>query len=144
MILIYQENHTFDDVFGQYCKTRKTPCDGYAGPVTFADAHTAANIVQPDIVPAVVHSPKAQRRGLTNQWDQIGGCQKPPNDCVSHSDPANIPNLVTLANRYVVSDRTFAAGKAASLRGPCQPRRRHVRRLPGWSAGALENRGQAR
>jgi phospholipase C len=83
--------------------------------VTFADGQTAPNVVQPDIVPAVVHSPKAQRWGIHNEWNQIGGCKQSPHYCVTHSDPANIPNLIRLANQYVVSDRTFAAGKAASF-----------------------------
>ena len=44
VIVIYQENHTFDDVLGAYCETRDNPCNGYSGPVTFADGKTARNL----------------------------------------------------------------------------------------------------
>ncbi len=115
VVVIYQENHTFDDVLGAVCQTRSNPCNGYAGPVTFADGTTASNIVQPDVVPTVDHAPDAQASGLSNQWDKIGGCLTAPHRCVSHSDPANIPNLAALANTFAVSDATFAAGKSASF-----------------------------
>lgn len=115
VVIIYQENHTFDDVLGEVCQTRATPCDGYVGPVTMADGVVAANIVQPDIVPAADHSPRAQRYAMHNKWDHVGACTQPPYQCVSHVNPANIPNLANLADTYAVSDATFAAGQAASF-----------------------------
>src|SRR5262245_55555285 len=60
VVLIYQENHSFDNVLGAVCQTRNSPCDGYTGPVTLADGITAPNIVQPDIVPDVQHNPDSQ------------------------------------------------------------------------------------
>jgi phospholipase C len=115
VVIIYQENHTFDDVLGPVCETRPTPCNGYTGEVTLADGTVAPNVVQPDIVPTATHSPRAQRYGLHNEWDRIGGCGRAPYVCVSHVDLANIPNLAALADTYTVSDATYAAGRAASF-----------------------------
>jgi phospholipase C len=115
VVIIYQENHTFDDVLGAVCQTRTTTCNGYTGPVTFADGTTAANITEPDIPPDVTHNPAAQQLALSNQWDKIGGCLNPPYRCVTHFDPSGIPNLAKLANTFAVSDATFAAGDTASF-----------------------------
>src|SRR5689334_1861918 len=57
VVIIYQENHSFDDVLGAVCQARSNPCDGYTGPVTFADGVTAPNVVEPDIVPDIMHNP---------------------------------------------------------------------------------------
>src|SRR5689334_19083837 len=57
VVIIYQENHSFDNVLGEVCQTRPTPCNGYTGPVTFADGETAENVVQPDVVPDIRHDP---------------------------------------------------------------------------------------
>jgi len=115
VVILYQENHTFDDVLGAVCETRANPCDGFIGPVTFKSGRTAENVVQPDLIPEVKHDPQSQRLGLTNQWDRIEGCRKAPYFCVSHVPPENIPNLASYANTFTVSDATFAAGKAASF-----------------------------
>ncbi len=71
--IIYQENHTFDDVLGAVCQTRQTPCNGYTGPVTVSDGTTIENVVQPDIIPVVAHDPIAQRQGLRNRWNHVVG-----------------------------------------------------------------------
>jgi phospholipase C len=117
VVILYQENHTFDDVLGTVCQAaaRTTPCNGYTGPVTFADGVTAQNAVQPDQIPVVDHNPHAQHRAVHNEWDGIAGCSVAPYWCVSHVDLANMPNLTELANTFTVSDATFAAGKAASF-----------------------------
>jgi phospholipase C len=115
VVVVYQENHTFDDVLGAVCSTRATACNGYSGPVTFADGIVASNEIQPDVVPDIRHSPTAQAKALAGDWDKIWGCTAPPYPCISHSDPANIPNLAALTNQFAVSDATFAAGGAASF-----------------------------
>ncbi len=115
VVIIYQENHSFDDVLGPVCEARANPCNGYTGPVTFHDGKTATNIVQPDVVPEVDHSPRSQQRALHDRWDLIPGCLRGQFRCVSHVDPANIPNLAALADTFSVSDATFAAGHAASF-----------------------------
>ncbi len=115
VVIIYQENHSFDDVLGQLCKTRQQPCDGFTGPVTFADGKTAPNVVEPDVVPGVDHNPRVAALARQNNWDQIMGCTTAPYACVTHIDPANIPNLAALANQFTVSDATYAAGDTVSF-----------------------------
>jgi phospholipase C len=115
VVIIYQENHSFDSVLGSICQARSVPCNGYTGPVTFADGKTASNIVQPDIVPHAGHLPSDQTLALANKWDQIHGCLNPPYSCVSHVVRSQIPNLARLADTFVVSDATYTAGRAASF-----------------------------
>jgi phospholipase C len=115
VVIIYQENHAFDDVLGAVCQQRTTPCNGFTGPVTFADGVTAENIHEPDIVPDIKHSPDSQAAALSNQWDQIAGCRQAPYPCITHFVPSDIPNLTALADTYAVSDATFAVGRSASF-----------------------------
>jgi phospholipase C len=115
VVVIYQENHSFDDVLGDVCQSRATRCNGYTGPVTFADGVTAPNIVEPDVVPQMGHSPQVSALGIANKWDKIAGCKSSPYPCVTHYPASGIPNLAALANKYVVSDATFAAGGTASF-----------------------------
>jgi phospholipase C len=115
VVVIYQENHSFDDVLGDVCETRATRCNGYTGAVTFADGVTASNIAEPDVVPQMGHSPQVSALGIANKWDKIAGCSRLPYPCVTHYPTSAIPNLATLADRYTVSDATFAAGGAASF-----------------------------
>jgi phospholipase C len=115
VVIIYQENHSFDSVLGAVCQRRSNPCNGNTGPVTFADGTTAPNIVEPDIVPEVQHDPDSQALALSNQWDRIAGCRQAPYDCVSHVSPSTIPNLTALADTFAVSDATYAVGRSASF-----------------------------
>ncbi len=115
VVIMYQENHTFDDVLGAVCQARTNPCNGYTDPVTLHNGTVAQNVVEPDLVPNSAHDPHSQRLGLAGKWNKILGCHDAPYYCVSHVDPANIPNLATYADTYSVSDATFAAGQAASF-----------------------------
>ena len=115
VVIIYQENHTFDDVLGGVCEARSTPCNGFTGPITMADGTHADNVVQPDIIPVIQHDPDSQQRGIDNEWNTLPGCDYTPYWCVSHVDPTDIPNLASLADTYAVSDATFAAGHAATF-----------------------------
>jgi phospholipase C len=115
VVIIYQENHTFDELLGPVCQARAVRCNAYTGPVTMADGTVAANGIEPDVVPYILHSPAAQQLALANQWDQITGCTTAPYACVTHVDPTSIPNLVALADAFTVSDATFAVGAAASF-----------------------------
>lgn len=114
VVIIYEENHTFDSVLGRLCQTRDSPCDGYTGRVRFADGVVAPNIRQPDIVPNVAHAILQQRQAMASRWDRTWGCTRPPYPCISHIRPADSPNVSALARRFAVSDRTFAAFPTAS------------------------------
>jgi phospholipase C len=129
VVIIYQENHTYDEVLGAVCEQRTTPCnaiDSTGGPtalafdmkrpVRLADGAVVKNARSPDIVPSVNHNPNSQRLGITNQWDQIPGCGASVSyRCITHYASNQIPNLSALASTFAVSDATFAAGGAASF-----------------------------
>lgn len=34
VVVIYQENHSYDEVLGALCQQRTNPCDGFTGTVT--------------------------------------------------------------------------------------------------------------
>ena len=96
VVIIYQENHTFDDVLGAVCEARANPCNGYTGPVTFADGTTAPeHRAAGHRARGDSHDPRLTGAGLHNEWDLVNGCTTAPYYCVSHVDPTNIPNLAT-------------------------------------------------
>ncbi len=83
--------------------------------MTFKDGKTAKNVVQPDVVPFEAHTTKAQLLAMRNKWDRNDGCAKPPYICVSHVPVRHIPNLAALADKFVVSDATYASNPYASF-----------------------------
>jgi phospholipase C len=129
VVVIYQENHSFDEVLGAICQQRPTPCNavdaaGGAAPLPFdigrkvrlADGSIVPNAISPDVVPAVDHDPHSQNRGIAGRWDEIRGCRAAVGyRCITHYAAAQIPNLAALADTYAVSDATYAAGRAASF-----------------------------
>jgi len=116
VVIIYQENHTFDSLLGAVCKQRTVPCNSYIGPVTLANGVTVQNRVMPQPVPGVSHSVEAQEDGMANRWNEVHGCYPSDNyACITHAVPSQIPNLTRLANRYTVSDATFASGGVSSF-----------------------------
>jgi phospholipase C len=115
VVIIYQENHTFDDVLGAVCQHRKPSCNGYIGPVKLPNGTRAPNVIQPDIVPFVAHTRRAQLIALKGRWHKLNGCKREPHICISHVPPRRIPNLARLARTYTVSDATFASDPTASF-----------------------------
>jgi phospholipase C len=114
VVLIYQENHSFDELLGRLCQKRRPRCDGYTGQVRFADGEVAPNVREPDIVPQVVHQHASQQQALHDKWDHISGCTTYPYRCVTHVVPSQIPNLARMAKKFAVADRTFEALPTAS------------------------------
>ncbi len=121
VVLIFQENHTFDETLGTYCATRPTPCDGYVGPVRLQDGTVVPMTHSPDIVPSVEHGSRGQLRAINNGamdgWASLHGCAAPTYSCLTYYDRADIPNLAALADRFVVSDRTFSMSNSPSWGG---------------------------
>src|SRR5262249_52047845 len=96
VIIIYQENHSFDNVLGAECKTREPRGEGCVGGGGFGDGITADNVVATDRVPEVQHDPEAQALASENKWDQIQNCEIAPYKCVSHFERRQLPNLYRL------------------------------------------------
>jgi phospholipase C len=111
VVIIYQENHTFDNVLGAVCQTRVSPCDG-ATTGKFSTGATVHLSQATDIVANVDHTTEAQadavNGGKMNGFDTIGGCGAASGHaCYSQYHASQIPNVATLANAFAVSDRTF-------------------------------------
>jgi phospholipase C len=128
VVIVYMENHSFDNVLGRYCyNAPRRDCDGAVTGKSFGK--TRPLTAQPDIVPWVNHRGADQLNaihgGMMDGWSRINGCDT----IVSHPlllerkygcyvqvarPRLEIPNLTTLADRFTVSDRTFQLDDIAS------------------------------
>jgi TolB protein len=116
VVILFQENHSFDNVLGELCQ-EDVRCDG----ATVGFLHTGEQIPlgqATDIVPNVLHSPKAQQAavnaGQMNGFDLVKGCGAPGYKCYTQFSPSQIPNLAALVRSFAVSDRTFESDLVAS------------------------------
>jgi phospholipase C len=117
VVIMYQENHTFDNVLGALC-VADNRCDG-ATTAKLSNGQTYTLTQAADVIPNVSHSTKSQQKaingGQMNQFDLIVGCTKAKNyQCLSEFAPSQIPNLAALARKYVISDRTFQMDRVLS------------------------------
>ncbi len=121
VVLIYQENHSFDETLGAYCATRATPCDGYVGSVHLKSGAVVPMTHSPDVVPGVDHSVATQASavdgGAMDGWAEVGQCRSPAYNCLTYYTRSDIPALAALADRFVVSDRTFSFANSPSWGG---------------------------
>ena len=117
VVVIYQENHTFDETLGALC-IQDNRCDGSLT-ATLLDGTTRALTRSPDVVPTVNHDTKSQinaiNKGLMNGWQNVKGCAAPTYNCLTYYDPTQIPNLAALARTYAISDRTFFMDRVPSF-----------------------------
>ena len=99
-----------------------------AQPVTLQGGLQVTMQQSPDVVPNVLHSVPAQVTaldgGLMDGWAGVAGCTATvtlsgsiPYGCLTYYTPAQIPNLIALANTFVVSDRTFSMADSPSWGG---------------------------
>jgi phospholipase C len=111
VVVLYMENHSFDNVLGRLC-VNDHRCDGAVrGKVsngTTIDLKSAQ-----DVVPDVGHNHSAQvlaiDGGRMDKFDKINGCSQLHSQyaCYQAYTAVQIPNLAALARQYVISDRTF-------------------------------------
>jgi len=127
IVVIYQENHSFDETLGAFCTEHHNRCDGYVGDVVLSDGVVAPMKKSPAIVPQVWHDVTNQaiaiNLGRMNGWNNVMGCNPPrfPRACLTYYTPEQIPNLTGLAAKYVVSDRTFSMYDSPSWGGHLYP-----------------------
>lgn len=117
VVVIYQENHSFDEVLGRLC-LHDDRCDA-ADKGSLPDGTTVALSPAPDVVPSVQHSAHWQSvaidGGEMDEFSRIPGCTPDKGyACYQAYRPAQIPNLARLARTFVISDRTFELGNVAS------------------------------
>jgi phospholipase C len=122
VVVIYQENHSFDETLGWFCQQHPGRCDGYVGPVQLSDGTIVAMRPSPDMVPGVAHTVAAQTAaiddGKMDGWGNVGGCSAVTRyACLTYYTDRRIGNLLALASKFVVSDRTFSLANSPSWGG---------------------------
>jgi phospholipase C len=109
-VVIMQENHTFDNVFGFWC-TRTGRCDGTRRG-RLSDGSWVRLSRASDAVPKVDHGDGAHRtawhHGAMDGFDLVKGCGTPNGyRCYTQFRLTDIPNLGALAKQFVIADRIF-------------------------------------
>src|SRR6266702_4551732 len=124
IVVLYMENHTFDNMLGYWCKrhARRCPDGGMPRSVTLSNGHVVISGIMPDIVPKVAHSVASEQKaidgGKMDGWQHVRGCgAKPSYACIGGYFPAQVPNVTTLAKRFAISDRTFSMADSPSWGG---------------------------
>jgi len=129
IVIIDQENHSFDNVLGKLCvkaglaQVFRDKCDGVTqgklpdgSPIPLGRAS--------DIVPEVAHTIKAQQTAIDGGkmdgfalMHMCGPDTQPPYQCYTQFSPEQIPNVASLARSFVISDRTFEMRATPSWAG---------------------------
>jgi phospholipase C len=114
VVIIEQENHSFDNVLGPLC-VQDQRCAGATS------GRTAAGSVvplaqSPDVVPAIAHNHATQVTamdgGRMDGFSNISGCGNL--QCYVAYQPGQIPDLARLARTFALSDATFETNAVPS------------------------------
>jgi phospholipase C len=111
IVVIYQENHSFNELLGWLCTQTPGRCLGTkTGKLSTGSTITLQQA--PDVPPVVVHTAKSQTTaidgGKMDGFDLIKGCQSTSGyACYERYLKVSIPNLGSLASTYAISDHTF-------------------------------------
>lgn len=120
IVVLMQENHSFDDVLGYWCD-QSARCEGMPTSVTLSNGATVTPGSSPDKVPTVSHSVQGQTAaidgGKMDGWQNVQGCAAPAYACITGYDPSQIPNLISLTSTYAVEDHAFSLHDAPSWAG---------------------------
>src|SRR5215470_5552173 len=79
IVVLYLENHTFDNLLGYWCDQNKGRCPdgGMPSKVTLSDGTVVTPSVMPDIVPSVSHTVASQQKaidgGKMDGWQNVPG-----------------------------------------------------------------------
>jgi phospholipase C len=123
VVVIFQENHSFDETLGDYCIVHAGRCNGSIGPVTLKNGTVAHLKQSPDALPVdIPHTVAAQATaidsGKMDGWGAITGCvHNGTNLCLTYYTPSQIPALAALADHFAISDRTFTMQDSPSWGG---------------------------
>jgi phospholipase C len=126
IVVLYQENESFDSVLGFYCDKHpgRCPAGGMPSSVKLSNGAVVTPKVFPDIVPLVNHNVATQIAaidgGKMDGWENIpdGSCAPSTGyRCIGGYEPGHIPNLASLATHFAISDHTFSMGDSPSWGG---------------------------
>jgi phospholipase C len=118
VVVIYQENHSFNDLLGYLCVTEGGRCAG----TTTGEISNGTKIplkAEKDVPPGVGHEPADQlaaiNGGMMNGWDHVQYCDASHSyQCLIQAHAGRVPTLWTLADTYAMSDMTFETSGSAS------------------------------
>src|SRR5205807_933938 len=107
VVILYQENHSFNEVLGVFCQETgrcSSATQGLADDGTVVPLHRA-----PDIVPPVGHGTRAQVKamdgGSMDGFSLVSGCQAWGGyQCYERYRQKQIPNLARLARNFAISN----------------------------------------
>jgi phospholipase C len=109
VVVLLQENHSFDNVLGQLCIQDRRECAAVSSARNLA-GETIPLSRASDFVVNVNHSQKAQLTamdgGRMDGWEQVVGCRL--DQCYTQYDPTQIPSLAALARGGAISDAFFS------------------------------------
>ena len=129
VVVIYLENHSFDNVLGYWCDAnpRRCPDGGMPSSVTLSNGAVVTPSVTPNIVPPLSHTVASQLaamnitggKPLMNGWQNLqqSQCAAPKYQCISGYESESIPNIATLAGQFAISDMTFSMANSPSWGG---------------------------
>jgi phospholipase C len=126
VVVLYMENHSFDNVLGLWCDANpgRCPDGGMPSSVTLSNGAVVKPSVDPDVVPNVHHDVKSQLAaidgGKMDGWENIRGgtCDAGSKyRCVSGYQPSQVANVAKLAADFAISDHTFSMGDSPSWGG---------------------------
>jgi phospholipase C len=117
VVIVFQENHSFDNVLGRFC-AGSGRCDGATSGVV-SDGSTVPLADAADLIPIIEHSHLAEVEaidgGKMDGFDRVTGCHaRGGYACYTQFVPSAIPNLTALATSFALSDRTFETTTASS------------------------------
>ncbi len=110
VIVIYEENHSFDNLLGALC-VQDNRCDGTTSG-KLPDGTQIPLAQAPDVVPLVDHGVAAQALaiagGAMDGFANITGCDASTGyACYTQYQPSQIPAEAALARTFAISDATF-------------------------------------
>ncbi len=124
IVVLYMENHSFDNILGYWCQHNAGRCPGGGMPssVKLSNGAVVTPRITPDFVPKVSHNVVAQRAaidgGKMDGWQHVKGCGASTGyACISGYLPSQVPNVAALAKQFAISDRTFSMADSPSWGG---------------------------
>jgi phospholipase C len=110
VVVILQENHTFDNVLGQLCAKEKPTTCKFATSGLNRKGETIPLSLADDKVPPVAHGQEAQltamHNGKMNGFEQVGGCEE--KQCYTAFGEEHVKNLWEMARKGAIGDRFFS------------------------------------
>ncbi len=117
VVVLMQENHSFNDLLGRLCVDEHRRCRGSSVGVISGGTRIKLS-PEPDLAPSVGHAIADQRaaidHGRMDGWDQVEFCGAPDYLCLVQAEAGRVPDLWSLADQYAMSDRTFETSAVAS------------------------------